>query len=73
MGGSSPTTRGAPQSYAQNFGESRLIPDYAGSTSPDTGSSITSAGSSPTTRGALLGPTVQPGRNRLIPDYAGST
>ena len=71
--GSSPHTRGAPESKSLGGFFSRIIPAYAGSTSRRRLPACTATGSSPHTRGARLAPTGPAGGRGIIPAYAGST
>ena len=71
--GSSPHTRGAPDSASTTSDSSRIIPAYAGSTFQTFMADIAERGSSPHTRGALApGDHVGVGSG-IIPAYAGST
>ena len=71
--GSSPHTRGAPARTAGLGCRRRIIPAYAGSTSPGLSRPPDMAGSSPHTRGALFGVGLEFEVPRIIPAYAGST
>ena len=72
--GSSPHTRGAPAGSGEGPMSSRIIPAYAGSTSPLVAATLTPVGSSPHTRGAQpFGADAGIDCVGIIPAYAGST
>ena len=71
--GSSPHTRGAPPGYQAIAVGVRIIPAYAGSTSPWRTRQTKKMGSSPHTRGAPVAELPALAQARIIPAYAGST
>ena len=71
--GSSPHTRGARPGRAHPVQRHRIIPAYAGSTSPTGNRPPPPSGSSPHTRGARPLLRSRPRPRRIIPAYAGST
>ena len=73
LAGSSPHTRGALQLAVPVDDGRRIIPAYAGSTSPHTRATRGPTGSSPHTRGAPTPPFTSRASTRIIPAYAGST
>ena len=71
--GSSPHTRGAPDSVLFQVFEKGIIPAYAGSTAGGQRKASSMAGSSPHTRGARSTTTSKFPNRGIIPAYAGST
>ena len=71
--GSSPHTRGAPDSLTGHSPIPRIIPAYAGSTCGWAVDDGVIVGSSPHTRGARYAPPRLSATGRIIPAYAGST